>query len=217
MQGGTWWDVDGPARILHRLTDLRLEFLASLTDIRDKSVLDLGCGGGIFSQAMCRKGANVTGVDTCTDALVEARAQAVKNSLDIQYVHAHEKNKLQLHSFDLLVVMEVLEHVSCVFETLRDWTAYVKPGGYIIGSTLNRTPLSYLKSIIIAEHVLKWIPLGTHAWHSFITPSELKKICFQVGCIGWVEQGYGYCPFRTPAWNFSRSKDTNFFFATRKQ
>jgi 2-polyprenyl-3-methyl-5-hydroxy-6-metoxy-1,4-benzoquinol methylase len=64
---------------------------------------------------------------------------------------------------------------------------------------------------------LGWIPIGTHSWHAFITPSELKNTCFQVGCIGWVEQGYGYLPIRTPAWNFSRSKDTNFFFATRKR
>lgn len=216
MQGGAWWDAHGPARVLHRLTDLRLQFLASLTDISGKTVLDLGCGGGIFSQAMCKKGATVTGVDTCIEALREATEYATQNSLDIHYAHVHEKTTFPPNSFDILVVMEVLEHVSCVFETLRDWMVYVKPGGYIIGSTLNRTRLSYLKSIIIAEHVLGWIPVGTHSWHAFITPSELKQICFQVGCVGWVEQGYGYWPIRTPAWDFSSSKDTNFFFATRK-
>ena len=216
MQGGDWWDMDGPARILHRLTDVRLQFLASLTDITDKTVLDLGCGGGIFSQAMCLQGAKVTGVDMCTDALREAKVQAAKNALDIHYAHVHEKNTLKLNTFDILVVMEVLEHVPCVLQTLREWMVYVKPGGYIVGSTLNRTPLSYVKSIVIAERIFGWIPLGTHSWHNFITPSELKKICFQIGCTGWVEQGYGYSPIRTPAWNFSSSKDTNFFFATRK-
>ena len=211
-----WWDTTGPARMLHRLTDLRLQFMSGLIDIRQKHILDIGCGGGIFSEAMYQQGAQVTGVDVCKAALHAAKTHAAEQFYDIQYIHAHEKHTLHPKSFDVVVMMEVLEHVPCVFQTLSEWLPYLKPGGYVIGSTLNRTQRSYFKAIVLAEHVLGWIPKGTHSWHAFITPQELKEMCMNLECAGWVTQGYRYSLINTPAWCFSSSQDTNFFFATRK-
>ncbi|ETZ06850.1 ubiquinone biosynthesis O-methyltransferase [Holospora obtusa F1] len=210
-----WWDTKGPARCLHQLCDLRIEFLKRFFSLGGKKILDIGCGGGIFSEALWKQGAFVSGTDTCEDSLKQARSHA-------HYSNAHITYELPKYfytyaqPFEVLLFMEVLEHIECLYDTLRNWLTLLSPGGYLIGSTINRTTASYFKAIIAAERVLRWIPSGTHDWHRFIQPKELNVLCQELGCIGWLQQGYKYSFFRSQKWNFCQETDTNFFFLVRK-
>ncbi|PPE03292.1 bifunctional 2-polyprenyl-6-hydroxyphenol methylase/3-demethylubiquinol 3-O-methyltransferase UbiG [Holospora curviuscula] len=210
-----WWDLRGPAQILHQLSPLRITFLESFFSIEGRKILDVGCGGGIFSEALWRRGARVSGTDVCKDSLKQARFHAENTKANIIY-ESPEYFQGRPNYFEVLLFMEVLEHVDHLYDTVAYWFPLLIPGGYIMGSTVNRTTKSYFKSIIAAEYILQWIPSGTHNWHHFIQPKELKTLFKRLGCFGWVEQGYRYSLFSTEKWTFCAATDTNFFFSIRK-
>ena len=176
-----WWDEHGPFRPLHRLNPVRLSYIrdrlsddkSSLKPLAGLSVLDLGCGGGIVCELLARMGANVTGIDADENAIATAKEHAQQSGLSIDYIAgdagAHKKQ------YDVVLALEIVEHVTDIDAFIKICAARVKPGGTLIMSTLNRTPKSFLLGIVAAEYILRWVPQGTHKWNKFVKPSTLSR------------------------------------------
>ena len=182
-----WWDEQGPMWPLHRLNQLRAPFVLSVVreafgideaspqDLAGKSVLDIGCGAGLMSEALASAGARVTGVDAAENNINIARDHARASGLDIEYHHG-TVDVVQGQHFDVVLNMEVVEHVVDVAAFISSCCDCVKPGGIQIVATLNRNPKSWLFAIVGAEYVLRWLPRGTHNWKQFVKPSELEAL-----------------------------------------
>jgi len=157
-----WWDRQGPLKLLHHMNPLRLSFIESFTKLHQSQVLDIGCGAGILSEAMARKGALVTGVDAAPlNVQVAQHHASLDPDLDINYSCTLIENmKLQSH-YDVVTALEVLEHVDQPLEFIQNCARTLKPSGYLFLSTINQTLLAYLGTILVAEHVLKMVPKGT--------------------------------------------------------
>lgn len=180
--GDQWWNPQGPAGVLHKLNPLRLEYLHDQWgDISHKTVLDVGCGGGLVAEALARKGAKVTAIDDVPETIARAQqhGQQACPRVDVTYHVMDIGNIAQAfppQTFDHIAVLEVLEHVASPLHVLKDVQSLLKPGGSCVVSTLNRTGVSYLGGIILAERVLGWVPQGAHQWRDFITPEELTTL-----------------------------------------
>ena len=180
-----WWDEKGPFAPLHRLNPVRLSYikaqicehfgrdLKALDAYNGLDILDVGCGGGLVCEPLARLGANATGADADAQAIEVAKAHAKENGLSIAYENkpAEALDK----KFDVVLALEIIEHVSDPVEFVASISNLVKPGGLVIFSTLNRNPKSFLLGIVAAEYVLRWVPTGTHSWKKFIKPSELSR------------------------------------------
>ncbi|MGE0874321.1 MAG: bifunctional 2-polyprenyl-6-hydroxyphenol methylase/3-demethylubiquinol 3-O-methyltransferase UbiG [Burkholderiales bacterium] len=178
-----WWDPQGDFRPLHEINPLRLGWIAARAPFAGAEVLDVGCGGGILSEAMARAGARVTGIDLSAKALRVAELHLLESRLDVSYrsvsaeVLAHERPA----SFDTVTCMELLEHVPDPAGMVAACAKLVRPGGQVFFSTINRNPKAYLFAVIGAEYVLKLLPRGTHDYQRFIKPSELARWCRAAG------------------------------------
>jgi 2-polyprenyl-6-hydroxyphenyl methylase / 3-demethylubiquinone-9 3-methyltransferase len=172
-----WWDPNGEFRPLHELNPVRLDYIDEKTSLRGKRVLDVGCGGGILSEAMARRGAQVTGIDLAPLTIEIAELHALESQLSIRYVReaaeAHAAHSPG--AYDVVTCMEMLEHVPDPESVLRAAHDLVRPGGDIVVSTLNRNLKSYLVAVIGAEYLLNLLPRGTHTYERFIKPSELSR------------------------------------------
>jgi 2-polyprenyl-6-hydroxyphenyl methylase/3-demethylubiquinone-9 3-methyltransferase len=173
----SWWDPAGPSRPLHELNPLRLRYIEQALALSGANVLDVGCGGGILSEAMAKRGARVLGIDLSQAVLDVAELHALESKVAIQYrsVAAEDLAAAQPDSFDLVTCMEMLEHVPDPAASLRALANLVKPGGDVIVSTLNRKPLAFAVAIIGAEYIARILPRGTHEYLKFIRPSELAR------------------------------------------
>ncbi len=212
-----WWDPHSEFKPLHEINPLRLDYIDRLTPLAGKRVLDVGCGGGILSESMAMKGAQVMGIDMGEAPLQVARLHLLESGLEINYQripveHLAEK---QPASFDVVTCMEMLEHVPDPASVVEACSRLVKPGGHVIFSTINRNPKSYLFAIIGAEYLLKLLPKGTHDFAKFIRPSELS---------GWIRRtplqsidmtGLSYNPL-TREYSLSPDVDVNYMIATEK-
>ncbi len=170
-----WWDEKGKFKPLHRINPLRLDYIDTNAGLSGKTVLDVGCGGGLLAENMAIRGARVTGIDRSEKALGVARAHAAKSGAAVEYISADAETWARDHAgtYDIITCLEVLEHVPNVARTIKACADMLKPGGAFFFATLNRTPKSYLMAIIGAEYVLGWLPKGTHEYRKFIRPSEL--------------------------------------------
>lgn len=172
-----WWDPQGEFRPLHVLNPVRLDYIDARASLRGKRVLDVGCGGGLLSEAMSRRGANVTGIDLGAATIEVAELHALDSGLQIRYLRESAEDHAQ-HSpaaYDIVTCLEMLEHVPQPASVLRALHALVKPGGDIVVSTLNRNLKSWLLAIVGAEYVLGLLERGTHTYSRFIKPSELAR------------------------------------------
>lgn len=178
-QAAYWWDENGPLKSLHDINPLRLRFIQeNLGNMFALSILDVGCGGGILSQALAEKGAKVTGIDANESLIHVAKLHALETKTEIEYKSCTaEQLALENPVFDVITCMELLEHVPHPENLIKTLSKMLKPGGKIFFSTINRTPFAFVNALVIAEHVLKLLPKGTHEYKKFIKPSELDQWC----------------------------------------
>ena len=207
----SWWDPAGPSKPLHELNPLRLRYIEQLARLQDARVLDVGCGGGILSEAMARNGARVLGIDLAQAVLDVADLHALESRLQVEYraVAAEELAAAQPDSFDLVTCMEMLEHVPDPAATLKALAVLVKPGGDVVVSTLNRKPQAFAVAIIGAEYIARLLPRGTHEYLKFIRPSELARWGREAGLVLIDLTGITYNPL-TRAFRLSPNTDINY-------
>ncbi len=213
-----WWDPESEFRPLHQINPLRLGWIEGIAHINSKRVLDIGCGGGILSDAMARKGAKVTGIDLSVKALRVAELHALEaGTRDVEYreISAEALALQEPASFDVVTCMEMLEHVPDPSSIVRACSALVRPGGWVFFSTLNRNPKSFLFAILGAEYVLQLLPKGTHEYAKFIKPSELASYGRAVGLELTDTRGMEYNPLTRRYW-LSHNTSVNYLFAMRK-
>ena len=213
-----WWDPESEFRPLHQINPLRLTWIDALASLNGKRVLDIGCGGGILSDAMARKGALVTGIDLSTKALRVAQLHALEagtRNVDYREISAEAMAQQEPAAFDVVTCMEMLEHVPDPSSVVRACSTLVKPGGWVFFSTLNRNPKSFLFAILGAEYVLQLLPKGTHEYAKFIKPSELAQYSREVGLELSQTRGMEYNPITRRYW-LSDNTSVNYMFATRK-
>ena len=191
-----WWDPQGEFRPLHDLNPLRLGWIDGLAKLAGKRVLDVGCGGGILSEAMARLGAIVTGIDLSEKPLKVAQLHLLESGLAADYfgISAEEMAEKNPGSFDVVTCMELLEHVPEPASTIAACAKLLKPGGRAFFSTINRNPKSYLFAVIGAEYLLKMLPKGTHDYQRFLKPSELSRWCRDAGLEPLELKGMSYNP-----------------------
>ena len=172
-----WWDKTSEFKPLHEINPLRLNYIDNVASLKDKTVLDVGCGGGILSESMAEKGAKVTGIDLGEKALKVAQLHSLDSgvTVDYQLIAAEELAEQQPASFDVVTCLEMLEHVPDPASVVAACAKLVKPGGHVFFSTINRNPKAYLFAVIGAEYVLNMLPRGTHDYAKFIKPSELAS------------------------------------------
>ncbi|NIA28055.1 MAG: bifunctional 2-polyprenyl-6-hydroxyphenol methylase/3-demethylubiquinol 3-O-methyltransferase UbiG [Desulfobulbaceae bacterium] len=172
-----WWDPDGEFRPLHEINPLRLDWIRKYADLDGSKVLDIGCGGGILTEAMATAGATATGLDMAEKPLAVARLHQIESGLDINYQQgtAEELASKEAGQYDVVTCLEMLEHVPEPSRVIASAYRLVRPGGEVFFSTINRTPRSFMFAIVGAEYVLKLLPAGTHAYQKFIRPSELES------------------------------------------
>lgn len=203
-----WWDAQGVFKPLHQLNPLRLDYIDSRASVNGKQVLDVGCGGGILSESMARRGARVLGIDMAERSLEVAQLHALEAEIQIEYrciaVEALAEEKPA--SFDIVTCMEMLEHVPDPASVVRACAALVKPGGHLFFSTLNRNAKAYLMAVIGAEYVLNLLPKGTHDYAKFIRPSELAAWLRESGLELQHQTGVTYNPLNK---QYSLTADTS--------
>ena len=210
-----WWDPAGKFKPLHMLNPCRLDYVVAQVAAefgRDRRaprpfaglrLLDIGCGGGLLSEPMARLGAEVVGVDAAARYIPVARLHAEQSGLAIDYRHdTAEALAASGESFDVVLAMEVIEHVSDPPAFMAACRTLLKPGGLMVCSTLNRNPKSWLMAIVGAEHVMRWLPKGTHDWRKFITPDELDALSRGAGLEPVDRKGFVFDPL---GWKWSIS------------
>jgi len=213
-----WWDPESEFRPLHQINPLRLDWIDQRASLRGKRVLDVGCGGGILSDAMARRGADVLGIDLSTKALRVASLHALEaNTPSVRYreVSAETLAAESPSEFDVVTCMEMLEHVPDPLSVVSACAALVRPGGWLFFSTINRNPKSFLFAIVGAEYVLKLLPKGTHEYAKFIKPSELAGYCREAGLDVNEACGLEYNPLTRRYW-LSGDTSVNFMLACRR-
>lgn len=207
-----WWDLTGPLRSLHEINPLRLAFIRQYIELKDKVVLDVGCGGGILTEALARHGVfSVMGIDLSVEAIQAAKIHAQQQGLSINY-QSLDVEQLALHksrSYEVITCMELLEHVPDPGRLLCACSQLLKPGGFLFVSTLNKNIKAYLQAIIAAEYILRIVPRHTHEYEKFITPAKLVRLARtqRLNLLGL--RGFTYQPF-TKKYFFTDSVAVNY-------
>ena len=213
-----WWDKDSEFRPLHQINPLRLTWLADIAELKGKRVLDVGCGGGILTDAMARMGADVLGIDLSTKALRVAQLHALEaqtTGVTYREVSAEALAQETPGTFDVITCMEMLEHVPDPSLVVQACATLVKPGGHVFFSTINRNAKAYLFAIVGAEYVLNLLPRGTHDYAKLIKPSELAGACRSSGLDLLHTKGLQYNPLTKNYW-LNDNTSVNYMFATTK-
>ncbi|MBA2711565.1 MAG: bifunctional 2-polyprenyl-6-hydroxyphenol methylase/3-demethylubiquinol 3-O-methyltransferase UbiG [Tatlockia sp.] len=198
QHSGLWWDKEGPLKTLHDINSARLEFILNYQTLSKKRVLDVGCGGGILTEALAQLDGELTGLDVEAEALKEARNHSIQNRLNINYVNCPIED-YESENFDLVTCMEMLEHVQEPQIVIDHCARLLKRGGYLFLSTINRTPKAYLSAIVAAEYILGLLPRQTHDFDKFIKPSELVTMVRKAGLEFSGLAGLSYNPLNRSA------------------
>ncbi len=224
-----WWDLNGKLKTLHDINTVRLSYIrdqilkifpkknSPVSILKGFNILDIGCGGGILSEPLCRLGANVTAIDASDQNIAIAKEHAKLQGLDIKYIctTAEELTKKK-KKFDMVFCLEIIEHVANPSDFIDSCSTMLKPGGLLFISTINRTAKSYLQAIIGAEYVLRWLPIGTHSWEKFLKPSEidesLRKNNMRIVDI----KGMKYNPIKPEKWFLDNNIDVNYIMTSVK-
>jgi 2-polyprenyl-6-hydroxyphenyl methylase / 3-demethylubiquinone-9 3-methyltransferase len=215
-----WWDPHSEFKPLHQINPLRLQWIERVVGgFAGKSVLDVGCGGGILAESVARRGAaRVLGIDLATKPLRVAQLHAMEagvDNIDYREVAAEALAAEQPGAFDVVTCMEMLEHVPVPASVVRACAGLVRPGGHVFFSTINRNAKAFLFAIVGAEHVLKLLPKGTHEYAKFIRPSELSQACREAGLAVMQTRGMEYNPLTERYW-LSDNTSVNYLFACQR-
>jgi 2-polyprenyl-6-hydroxyphenyl methylase/3-demethylubiquinone-9 3-methyltransferase len=218
----TWWDPKGPMKVLHRFNPVRLAYIRdeacrlfnrdrrSARSLEGLTILDVGCGGGVLSEPLTRLGARVTGLDPAPTNISVARLHAERAGLSIDYRNETVEAVVDRgETFDMVLAMEVVEHVADVQAFVEACAKATRPGGCLAMATLNRTAKSFAFAIVGAEYVLGWLPKGTHEWEKFVTPEELHAALRRAGLSVTHETGVTYNPLGG-TWSLSRDMAVNY-------
>ena len=212
-----WWDADGESRPLHDLNPVRLAYIQARVELHGARVADVGCGGGLLSEALARAGAAVTAIDLSTQVIEVARLHLHESNLQVDYrvQSSADLAAAEAGTFDAVCCMELVEHVPDAAALVRDLAALLKRGGCLFMSTLNRTPAAFGVAILGAEYILRLLPRGTHHYAQFLRPSELTRLLRASGLQAEDVSGIAYDPWRRKAWQ-SRSTAVNYLLSARR-
>jgi 2-polyprenyl-6-hydroxyphenyl methylase/3-demethylubiquinone-9 3-methyltransferase len=210
-----WWDKEGQLRTLHDINQTRLDYILANTVLQNKTVLDMGCGGGILTEALAKAGAVATGVDLEPGAIQVATKHAKENQLNIEYLNCAIEALDLSRQFDIITCLEMLEHVPDPESLLKRLCLHLKPGGTLFLSTINRTAKAYLYTIIGAEYLLKIIPKNTHDYQKYIKPSELAGMLRPCEIEPIEIKGLQYNPLSRHAW-LNDQIDVNYIVLAKK-
>ena len=216
-QAHRWWDTEGDFRPLHQLNPVRLDWIDRQARLAGKQVLDVGCGGGILSESMAQRGAEVLGIDLSTQPLKVAQLHALEAGISQLHYREVAVEALATEmpgSFDVVTCMEMLEHVPDPASVVRACAALIKPGGWVFFSTINRNAKAWLLGVVGAEHVLQLLPKGTHEYQRFIRPSELARWAREAGLATDGFKGMAYNPL-TQRFRLSGDTSVNYLLACR--
>ena len=212
-----WWDPDGESRPLHDLNPVRAAYIAGRANLRGAKVVDVGCGGGLLSEALARAGANVTAIDLGEKLIQIAKLHLFESNLQVDYrvQSSTELAEAEPASFDAVCCMEMIEHVPDPLALVRDLSAMLKPGGQLFLSTLNRTPAAFGAAILGAEYLMRLLPRGTHHYAQFLKPSEVASMLRRCGLELEDLQGLSYNPLTLNA-SLSTNTSVNYVLSARK-
>ena len=222
-----WWDVNGKFKPLHMFNPVRIEYITEnikkqFNIKKEKSnfldgirILDIGCGGGLISEPMARLGATVTGIDASEKNINIANLHSKKSGLKINYLNTSPENFEVTDNFDVILNLEIVEHVDDVNLYVKSCYKLLKKNGLMFTATLNRSFTSYVKAIIGAEYILRWLPIGTHDWNKFIKPEELEKLLNQEKFSTIDLKGLSFNPF-TNKWKKSNDLSVNYIICSLK-
>lgn len=212
-----WWDPTSEFRPLHEINPLRLGWINGRAPLAGKTVVDIGCGGGILAESMARSGANVTGIDLSEKALKVADLHSLESGVQVRYelIAAEDLAEREAGRFDIVTCMEMLEHVPDPAAIVAACAKLAKPGGKVFFSTINRNPKAYLHAVIGAEYLLRLLPKGTHDYAKFITPAELSRFAREAGLDIDALKGMGFNPL-TKIYSLNQDTSVNYLVACTK-
>ena len=222
-----WWDINGKFKPLHMFNPIRIEYILDIAlnyfkidknkkfPLKDLKILDIGCGGGLISEPMSRLGAKVTGIDASGKNIKVANVHAKKNKLNINYLNTVPENLKLKNEFDIILNLEVVEHVENLDLYLSSCFGLLKKDGIMFTATINRTLTSYIKAIVGAEYILRWLPIGTHDWNKFVKPEELEEKLTNLKFLITNLTGLTYNPvFRE--WKKTKNMSVNYIITAEK-
>jgi len=222
-----WWDVNGKFKPLHMFNPVRIEYIIDNIKkhfkisqnepgfLKGLNILDIGCGGGLISEPMARLGANVTGIDASKKNINIAQIHSKRSGLKINYITASPENLSNKEKFDIILNLEIVEHVENVNLYIKSCSQLLKKNGLMFTATLNRSFISYVKAIIGAEYILRWLPIGTHDWNKFIKPEELENFLSQEEFSTKDIKGLKFNPF-LKKWKRSNDLSVNYIITSFK-
>jgi len=222
-----WWDVNGKFKPLHMFNPIRIEYIIEKIKkyfkikknkadfLEGLNILDIGCGGGLISEPMSRLGANVTGIDASEKNINIAKLHAKKSGLQINYINASPEELNEVEKFDVILNLEIIEHVDNVNLYIKSCSKLLKKKGLMFTATLNRSFISYVKAIIGAEYILRWLPIGTHDWNKFLKPEELENFLSQEKFSSVDIKGLSFNPFFNK-WKKSNDLSVNYIITSLK-
>ena len=221
-----WWDVNGKFKPLHQFNPVRLELIINYiknyfsinnntNNLKGIKILDVGCGGGLISEPLARLGADITGIDASEKNIQAAKIHAKKNNIKINYIHGSPEQLNLKENFDVLLNLEIVEHVDNIELFLNSCRNLLKNNGIMFTATLNRTFSSFIKAIVGAEYVLRWLPVGTHDWNKFLKPEELEKMLETLKFSLLELKGLNFS-LLTNKWFISNKTDVNYMMISKK-